>query len=218
MHSFRHLLVCALSLLVVGIPLAQTPHTHQHSFSGADGWAKVFDDPERDRWQKPHEVIMALKLASNSVVADIGAGTGYFSARLAHMTPGGRVYAVDLEPDMVKYLGERAKRDGLKNLVAVQAKPDSPELPDKVDRILLVDTYHHISERVTYFKRLRDALKPDGQVAIIDFTADSPVGPPKSDRISARKVAEEMTLAGYTQVAQHVFLPYQFYLVFEPTQ
>jgi cyclopropane fatty-acyl-phospholipid synthase-like methyltransferase len=218
MHSFRHLLVCALSLLVVGIPLAQTPHTHQHSFSGADGWAKVFDDPERDRWQKPHEVIVALKLASNSVVADIGAGTGYFSARLAHMTPGGRVYAVDLEPDMVKYLGERAKRDGLKNLVAVQAKPDSPELPDKVDRILLVDTYHHISERVTYFKRLRDALKPDGQVAIIDFTADSPVGPPKSDRISARKVAEEMTLAGYTQVAQHVFLPYQFYLVFEPTQ
>ncbi|MBS1134803.1 MAG: SAM-dependent methyltransferase [Burkholderiaceae bacterium] len=218
MHSFRHLLVCALSLLVVGIPLAQTPHTHQHSFSGADGWAKVFDDPERDRWQKPHEVIVALKLASNSVVADIGAGTGYFSARLAHMTPGGRVYAVDLEPDMVKYLGERAKRDGLKNLVAVQAKPDSPELPDKVDRILLVDTYHHISERVTYFKRLRDTLKPDGQVAIIDFTADSPVGPPKSDRISARKVAEEMTLAGYTQVAQHVFLPYQFYLVFEPTQ
>ena len=131
----------------VGNPLAQTPHTHQHSFSGADGWAKVFDDPERDRWQKPHEVIMALKLASNSVVADIGAGTGYFSARLAHMTPGGRVYAVDLEPDMVKYLGERAKRDGLKNLVAVQAKPDSPALPDKVDRILLVDTYHHISER-----------------------------------------------------------------------
>ena len=218
MHSFRHLLVCALSLLVVGIPLAQTPHTHQHSFSGADGWAKVFDDPERDRWQKPHEVIVALKLASNSVVADIGAGTGYFSARLAHMTPGGRVYAVDLEPDMVKYLVERAKRDGLRNLVAVQAKPDSPALPDKVDRILLVDTYHHISERVTYFKRLRDTLKPDGQVAIIDFTADSPVGPPKSDRISARKVAEEMTLAGYTQVAQHVFLPYQFYLVFEPTQ
>jgi cyclopropane fatty-acyl-phospholipid synthase-like methyltransferase len=218
MHSFRRLLVCALSLLVVGNPLAQAPHTHQHSFSGADGWAKVFDDPERDCWQKPHEVIIALKLTSNSVVADIGAGTGYFSARLAHMTPGGRVYAVDLEPDMVKYLGERAKRDGLKNLVAVQAKPDSPELPDKVDRILLVDTYHHISERVTYFKRLRDALKPDGQVAIIDFTADSPVGPPKSDRISARKVAEEMTLAGYTQVAQHVFLPYQFYLVFEPTQ
>jgi cyclopropane fatty-acyl-phospholipid synthase-like methyltransferase len=215
---FLRLLTCALSLLSVGNPLAQTPHTHQHSFSGADRWAKVFDDPERDRWQKPHEVIMALKLASSSVVADIGAGTGYFSARLAHMAPAGRVYAVDLEPEMVKYLGERAKRDGLRNLVAVQAKPDSPALPDKVDRILLVDTYHHISDRSAYFKRLRDALKPGGQVAIIDFTADSPVGPPKSERISARKVAEEMNLAGYTQVAQHSFLPYQFFLVFEPGQ
>jgi cyclopropane fatty-acyl-phospholipid synthase-like methyltransferase len=213
---FVRLLACALLLLSVGNPLAQTPHTHQHSFSGADGWAKVFDDPERDHWQKPHEVIRALNLASTSVVADIGAGTGYFSARLAHMTPGGRVYAVDLEPDMVKYLGDRAKRDGLKNLVAVQAKPDSPALPDKVDRILLVDTYHHISDRSAYFKRLQESLKPGGQVAIIDFTADSPVGPPKSERISARKVAEEMTLAGYAQVAQHAFLPYQFFLVFEP--
>lgn len=213
---FLRLLVCALSLLNVGNPLAQTPHTHQHSFSGADGWARAFDDPERDRWQKPHEVIRALNLESSSVVADIGAGTGYFAARLAHMTPGGRVYAVDLEPDMVKYLGERAKRDGLKNLVPVQAKPDSPALPDKVDRILLVDTYHHISDRTVYFKRLRDALKPGGQVAIIDFTAESPVGPPKSGRIPARKVAEEMTLAGYAQVAQHTFLPYQYFLVFEP--
>jgi len=210
------LLACALSLLSVGNPLAQTPHTHQHSFSGADGWAKVFDDPERDRWQKPHEVIRALELASSSVIADIGAGTGYFAARLAHMTPGGHVYAVDLEPDMVKYLGERAKREGLKNLVAVQAKHDSPALPDKVDRILLVDTYHHISDRSAYFKRLRDALKPGGRVAIIDFTAESPVGPPKSARISARKVTEEMTLAGYAQVTQHAFLPYQFFLVFEP--
>lgn len=213
---FLRLLACALSLLSVGNPLAQTPHTHQHSFSGAEGWAKVFDDPERDRWQKPHEVIRALNLASTSVVADIGAGTGYFSARLAHMTPGGRVYAVDLEPDMVKYLGDRAKRDGLKNLVAVQAKPDSPALPDKVDRILLVDTYHHISDRSAYFKRLQESLKSGGQVAIIDFTADSPVGPPKSERISARKVAEEMTLAGYAPVARHAFLPYQFFLVFEP--
>ena len=218
MPSYLRVLACALSLLSVGSPLAQAPHTHQHSFTGADSWAKVFDDPERDRWQKPHEVIMALKLASSSVVADIGAGTGYFSARLAHMMPEGRVYAVDLEPDMVKYLGERAKRDGLKNLVAVQAKPDHPELPDKVDRILLVDTYHHINDRIAYFKRLRGALKPGGQVAIIDFTADSPVGPPKGVRISARKVAEEMTLAGYAQVSEHAFLPYQFFLVFEPRQ
>jgi cyclopropane fatty-acyl-phospholipid synthase-like methyltransferase len=197
--------------------LAQTPHTHQHTFSDAGSWAKVFDDPERDRWQKPHEVIMALRLAPDAKIADIGAGTGYFAARLAHMTPNGRIYAVDLEPDMVKYLAERAKREGLVNLVAVLAKADSAALPERVDRVLLVDTYHHIGDRIVYFKRLRDSLKPGAEVAIIDFTAESPIGPPKSERISARKVAEEMTLAGYSQVAQHGFLPNQYFLVFRPS-
>jgi SAM-dependent methyltransferase len=216
MPSLHRRVFSAFLLLCLGNALAQTPHTHQHSFSGADRWAKVFDDPERDRWQKPHEVITALKLAPTAKVADIGAGTGYFAARLAHMTPNGRVYAVDLEPDMVKHLEERAKREGLKNLVAVQARPDSPSLPEQVDRILLVDTYHHLGDRIAYFKRLRESLRPGGQVAIIDFTPESPIGPPPSDRISARKVAEEMTLAGYAQVALHGFLPNQYFLVFQP--
>jgi cyclopropane fatty-acyl-phospholipid synthase-like methyltransferase len=217
MPSLLRLSFCMVLLLSICNAVAQTPHTHQHSFSDADSWAKVFDDPERDRWQKPHEVIMALKLAPDAKVADIGAGTGYFAARVAHMMPKGRVYAVDLEPDMVKHLRERAKREGLNNLMAVQAKPDSAELPEKVDRILLVDTYHHIGNRIAYFKRLRDSLAPDGHVAVIDFTAESPIGPPKSDRISTRKVAEEMTLAGYAQVAQHGFLPNQYFLVFRPS-
>jgi cyclopropane fatty-acyl-phospholipid synthase-like methyltransferase len=216
MKFLQQLLFSALALLGIGSSLAQAPHTHQHSFSGADSWAMVFDDPQRDRWQKPHEVIMALGLAPSARVADIGTGTGYFAARLAHMVPDGRVYAIDLEPDMVRHLRERAKREGLGNLVAVQAKPDSPSIPEKVDRILLVDTYHHIGERSAYFRRLRDSLRPGGQIIIIDFTAESPVGPPKGERISARNVAEEMTLAGYAQVAQHAFLPYQYFLVFEP--
>jgi len=206
-----------VSVLVAGNALAQTPHTHEHRFSDADSWSKVFDDPERDRWQKPHEVIMALKLGPDAKVADIGAGTGYFAAHLAHMTPNGRIYAVDLEPDMVKYLAERAKREGLVNLVAVQAKADTAALPERVDQILLVDTYHHIGDRIVYFKRLRDSLKPGGEVAIIDFTVESPIGPPKSERISARKVVEEMTLAGYSQVAQHGFLANQYFLVFRPS-
>lgn len=216
MHLLFRLGFCVVSMLSFSSASAQTPHTHQHGFSDADSWAKVFDDPERDRWQKPHEVIMALKLAPGAKVADIGAGTGYFATRLAHMTPQGRVYAVDIEPDMVKYLAERAKREGLSNLVAVQARPDSAALPEKVDRVLLVDTYHHIGDRIVYFKRLKDSLKHGGEVAIIDFTLESPIGPPRSARISARTVAEEMTLAGYAQVAQHEFLPNQYFLVFQP--
>src|SRR5689334_1885473 len=100
---------------------AQAPHTHEHAFEDADKWSEVFDDPKRDGWQKPHEVIQALALKPDAAVADIGAGTGYFSVRLAHMVPKGKVYAVDLEPDMVRHLAARAKRDQLPNMVAVQA-------------------------------------------------------------------------------------------------
>ena len=98
---------------------AQSPDHANHRFGGAEHWAKVFDDPERDKWQKPHEVISALKLAPDAAVADIGAGTGYFAVRFAHMLQKGRVYGVDVEPDMVKYLGERAKKENLANLTAV---------------------------------------------------------------------------------------------------
>jgi cyclopropane fatty-acyl-phospholipid synthase-like methyltransferase len=216
MRVLLRLLFAACSMLGIGSALSQAPHTHQHSFSGAEGWAKVFDDPDRDRWQKPHEVITALQLAPDAKIADIGAGTGYFAARLAHMTPKGLVYAVDVEPDMVRYLAERAHKEGLKNLVPVQARPDSPVLPEKVDRILLVDTYHHISDRANYFRRLRDSLKTGGRIAVIDFTMDSPIGPPVDARLSARKVTEEMALAGYAQVEQQNFLPYQYFLVFQP--
>jgi cyclopropane fatty-acyl-phospholipid synthase-like methyltransferase len=149
---FLKLFVALLYALLWAAPVAaQTHHTHQHSFEGAEQWAKEFDDPDRDAWQKPHEVIQALALKPDAVIADIGAGTGYFSVRLAHMVPKGRVYGVDTEPDMVKYLAERAKRDGLKNLIAVHAAPDDPRLPEKVDLIIMVDTFHHIEGRDRYF-------------------------------------------------------------------
>ena len=197
---------------------AQTPHTHDHSFAGAQHWAKVFDDPARDAWQKPHEVIAALKLAPDAAVADIGAGTGYFAVRLAHMTSKGRVYAVDIEPDMVKYLGERAQKSGLKNLVPVQGAPDDPKLPAKVDLVLMVDVYHHVGQRDAYFRKLADSLKPGGAVAIIDFTKESPVGPPPSTRIAASEVKAEMQRAGYVLANEHGFLPNQYFLVFRPRQ
>ena len=195
--------------------LAQAPHSHQHSFGDADKWAKVFDDPERDAWQKPHAVIEALALKPDAVVADLGAGTGYFAMRLAHMVSKGRVYGVDLEPDMVKYLAERAKKEGLKNLSAVQGTPSDAKLPAKVDLVLLVDVYHHIDAREAYFGKLAAALKPGGRVAIIDFNASSKVGPPVRERMTAEQVQAEMGKAAYRLAAHHDFLPNQYFLVFE---
>ena len=193
---------------------SHNPSSHQHSFGDAEKWAGVFDDPARDAWQKPHEVIQALALKPEAVVADIGAGTGYFAVRLAHMVGKGRVYAVDSEPGMVKHLAARAKKAGLKNLDAVLARPEDPRLPSPADLLLLVDVYHHIDRREAYFRRLQAMLKPGGRVAIIDFNESSPVGPPKSERIAAAQVRAEMEKAGYALLQEHGFLPNQYFLVF----
>ncbi len=205
---------CA-ALVVPGPAQAQSPHTHQHSFGGAERWAEVFDDPGRDAWQKPHQVIEALALKPDAAVADIGAGTGYFAVRLAHFVPQGRVYAVDIEADMVKSLADRARREGLDNLTAVTGAPDDARLPRKIDLVLMVDTYHHVEQREAYFRQLARSLKPDGRVAIIDFNAKSAMGPPPSQRIAGKRVVAEMAKAGYRLQREHRFLPNQYFLVFQ---
>jgi predicted methyltransferase len=206
----------SFALPPAGPAAAQSPHTHQHSFGDAEKWSRIFDDPARDSWQRPHEVIQALALKPDAVIADVGSGTGYFAVRFANMTPKGRVYGVDTEPDMVKYLAERAQREGLKNLVSVSGKPDEPGLPEKADLIVFVDVYHHVRDRERYFRRLQNSLKPGGRVAIIDFQLDSPEGPPRSARIPPENVKAELDRAGYVLIQDHAFLPYQYFLVFRP--
>jgi SAM-dependent methyltransferase len=206
------LVITALSLFATAA--AQSPHSHQHSFGDAEKWSHVFDDPEREAWQKPHAVIDALALKPEAVVADLGAGTGYFAARLANMLPKGIVYAVDLEPDMVRYLGERAKREGLANLEPVQAAAGDARLPGKVDLVLLVDVYHHIEARESYFRQLAASLRPGARIAVIDFRLDSPEGPPKAARIAPEQVKAELARAGYALAEEHGFLPRQYFLLF----
>lgn len=188
-------------------------HGHaEHQFDDPQRWAKMFDDPARDAWQRPDEVLRALKLAPNADVADIGAGTGYFAMRLARAVPQGRVYAVDAEPAMVRYLGERATREGLKNIAPTQGREKDAGLLAPVDVALLVNTYHHIDARVAYFGGLKSALKPGARVAIIDFRPESPRGP--KHKMAAATVRDEMSRAGFRFVEEHAFLPDQYFLVF----
>jgi ubiquinone/menaquinone biosynthesis C-methylase UbiE len=179
--------------------------------------AHAFDDPARDAWQMPDRVIAALGLRAGQVVADVGSGTGYFTIRLAKSAAAPKVYGSDIEPGMVKYLKNRAAREGLQNVVSLQAAADTPNLPERVDLVLIVDTYHHIGERDMYFRNLGKTLKPRGRVAIIDFKPDSPNGPPKEFRFSLEQVESEMSKAGYKLVAQYNFLPRQNFVIFEVT-
>jgi SAM-dependent methyltransferase len=187
---------------------------YHRSFDQAVKWAKEFDDPSRDAWQKPNEVLDALHLDRTARVADLGAGTGYFSARIAELIPEGKLFAVDIEPDMLRFLGERAQREHLGVLMPVLASAGSANLPEPVDLVLVVDTYHHIDERVAYFAALRASLRPGGRLAIVDFKADSPNGPPPEHRISAERVTAELNAAGYSLLATHLFLPRQYFLEF----
>jgi SAM-dependent methyltransferase len=183
-----------------------------HRFENAEKWAPVFDDPKRDAWQQPDKVVAALALAPGMSVADVGAGTGYFEARLANAVGAqGKVLAVDVEPDMVRYLTERAARESTPNVTAVLGATGDPNLaPGSVDRVLIVDTWHHIPDRVAYGKKLAAALRPGGYVLVVDFTEDSTRGPPKHHRIPPAQVAAELEQAGLVASIVEAGLPDQF--------
>lgn len=153
----------------------------------------------RDDWQRPGQVIAALGLEPGDRVADLGAGGGYFTFRLAEAVgPSGRVYAVDVDPDMVDHLRDRAEAEGVRNLEVVLASPDDPKLPDgQIDLVFTSNTYHHIGDRVDYFRRLRTDLSPRGRVAILELD-DSTWFPRTMGHFTGKEeIAREMGQAGY---------------------
>lgn len=195
------------------------PKGHGHErFDDPEKWSKSFDDPARDVWQKPDDVIQALGLKPGARVADIGAGTGYFTVRLARAVPAGIVFAVDIEQKMVEHIAARAKESGLSNVRGVVAGETSAKLPEPIDLALMVNSYHHIDARAAYMRDLASSLRPGGRVAIIEARPDAEQGPPKHFRLPIAKIDEEMTGAGYRRVAKHDFLPRQDILVYERSQ
>jgi SAM-dependent methyltransferase len=208
-----------------------TPHTpehghghdghtpaHHHRFDDAARWAQQFEAPERDAWQQPDRVLARMSLQPEHRVADIGAGTGYFATRAARAVTRGRVWAVDIEPSMVRYLNERARRENLDNLFSILGSPSDPLLPEAVDVVLVVDTWHHIDGRVAYFANVRNSLRPGGRVVIVDFKRDSPEGPPVAMRVPPEEVRRDMEEAGYAQEGEVTDLPRQYVMVFRARQ
>jgi ubiquinone/menaquinone biosynthesis C-methylase UbiE len=193
-------------------------HGHQHDFSGAEEWAKRFDSPERDVWQRPADVIAAMDIAPGMTVADIGAGTGYFLPHLSRAAGAdGKVWGLDVEPDMVRYMKERAARESLANADAQQIPTDGPGVADaSMDRILIVNTWHHIEGRAAYAAKLKAALKPGGKLIIVDYSPDSPDGPPPAMRLAAQTVIDELAAGGLTGTLITEELPKQYIIVATP--
>jgi predicted methyltransferase len=214
------ILAMALALVATTI-VAKSPHdaTSHHRFDDPVQWSKVFDDPARAAWQKPEELVAALHLQPGQRVADLGAGTGYFSRLLSTAVGAdGAVFAVELEPNLVTHLRDRAEREGTRNVVPVLASAGDSRLPaGLIDVVLIVDSYHHIDDRIVYFQGLRHTLRPTGRVAIVDWhKRPLPVGPEMKHKLARETVVDEMTAAGYRLVDEPTVLPYQYFLVFTP--
>jgi ubiquinone/menaquinone biosynthesis C-methylase UbiE len=179
----------------------------------------TLEDPARDAYQKPHEVVTALGLKEGDRVADIGAGSGYFTLRLAnHVGKTGVVYAVDVSPDMILHLNRRIRDAGLENVRTILAPPDDPLLPDHSVRLFFIsETWHHIADRLQYLALMKRMLQPGGEVVVIDFRKQpTPVGPPQEMRVGRNDVLTEFQSAGFRLVDEKSFLPYEYFLVFRP--
>ena len=179
--------------------------------------AAWLERPERERIELPERVVDSLRLAPDEVVADIGAGTGYFAFRIAERVPEGGVYAVDIQPEMLDIIDARAESEGFENVVAVQGAIDDPNLPDEsVDVALIVDAYHEFSHPREMMEALVRALVPGGRVVLIEYRGEDPAIPIKPlHKMTEAQVRRELEAVGLRWQSTGGFLPSQHFLVFE---
>jgi SAM-dependent methyltransferase len=175
----------------------------------------LLEQPDRTLWQKPDQIMDAVHVADGSTVADIGAGAGWFTIRLAQRVgPKGKVYAQDVQRLMLDAIKRRVQREGLENVITVQAHGSDPNLPaNTLDAILMVDAYQEVDDRVVYLRNLANALKPKGRIGIVNWKPGrGGPGPDASERV-AQSVVEADAAAAGLEVLAHEDLPYQYLLV-----
>jgi SAM-dependent methyltransferase len=175
------------------------------------------EGPDRDLYQKPDQVMDAVGVADGSIVAEVGAGGGWFTVRLARRVgPQGLVYAEDIQEQMIDSIERRMQRESLGNVRTVLGKLDDPRLPDgTLDAVLIVDSYYEFEKPLDMLRNVKDALKPNGRVAIVDYRRDGEgPGPPLEDRVDESVVIAKAEAAGLRLVSRETFLPYQYMLVF----
>jgi predicted methyltransferase len=179
----------------------------------------LLEPPDREAWQKPEQVMDALQIAEDSVVADLGAGGGWFTIRLARRVgPHGLVYAEDVQRLMIEAIERRVQREGLTNVKTVLGEYDDPfpGLPaNTLDAVLIVDAFHEMEHPVILLRNVGRTLKPGGLIGVIDYReGEGGPGPDPEDRVSPGAIIDTATAAGLALVGQDKFLPYQYFLRF----
>lgn len=178
----------------------------------------TFDRPDRVARLMPEEVTKALSLKVGDMVADIGAGTGVMTRPFSKAVgPSGKVYAVDVDGEILNYLKERAQKENLTNIVYIHSKPDDPMLPkNSVDLAFFSDTTHHIDHRADFYRKLSPAIKAGGRIAIIDAGPDSPGHPHKDEELVPKAQAiREVEEAGFKLINDYTFLPRDYFVVLQ---
>jgi ubiquinone/menaquinone biosynthesis C-methylase UbiE len=212
------ILVGIICVLISTAPHAQTQQqggSHGRLFPPSD--LGLLDAPDRDLWQRPDQIMDAMAIADASVVADIGAGSGWFTIRLARRVgPQGLVYAEDVQKEMINAISRRVSREGLGNVRAWLGQKNDPRLPPaSLDAVLIVDAYHEIENRVAVLSSLARSLKPQGRIGLVDFRLDGTgPGPSPEERVSPDVVVKDAKEAGLRLVRQEPFLPFQYFLIF----
>jgi len=188
---------------------------HKHTFADPAERAKKWNDPERDKWQHPEEIVAAMGLKPGATVADIGAGTGYMVAPLSkEVGKDGTVIAIDASAEMVEYLQKRSAELGPAKIVPRKVAMDDPELQTaSLDGVLTLDTWHHVKGREAYAQKVYEGLKPGGRFVVVDYEVDAKVGPPKSMRLTPGQVTKQLESAGFRAETVNESMPRHYIVV-----
>jgi ubiquinone/menaquinone biosynthesis C-methylase UbiE len=223
-RTLTTLVVATLMLMSTAAPSGQQPSRSQHGRLFPPTDLGLLEAPDRDEWQRPDLIMDALGVAEASVVADIGAGSGWFTIRLARRVgPNGLVYAQDVQQLMLAAIIRRVRAEGLTNVRPTLGGENDPRLPARaLDTVLIVDVYHEIEDGVTLLKNVATALKPQGRLGVIDFRLEGGgPGPAREERVSPDEVIRDAEAAGLRLLQKEEFLTYQYFLIFgrraEPT-
>ena len=198
--------------LVLGAPLA----AQQHNRLFRPDQLGTLEGPDRDAWQRPEQIMDKLLIAEGSAVADLGAGGGWFTMRLAaRVGPNGIVYAEDIQPPMIEAINKRIARAQVRNVKTILGTQSDPRLPAPIDAALINDAYHEMEQPVAVLRNVVRRLKPQGRIGIVEFKKDGwGPGPPMDERMDPERIVRDAEAAGLRLLSRETFPRYLYMLVF----